>query len=261
MSNIIVEKYLLRDLYSTLTKIENEVLGIVKNENVLGMNDDVDLLVPALTSSLSLLRQIIILCENGFPDGALILARNIYEQRVICSFIEEHEDVEKDELLKKYFQSEERTRLEYINDQSKRFNDIEYAEKTDKLINEHKNNNGSSYNQYWWSGKKTFKDISAYVIKKDNVHTGLYNNMHMEYKLACLVAHPSCFGNKINIGSSYGGIDMQARINGQENALFLAVSSLIPLVGYTYHYLQLDEELVLNELNKMGIYYLQILQS
>ena len=42
MSNIIVEKYLLRDLYSTLTKIENEVLGIVKNENVLGVNDDVE---------------------------------------------------------------------------------------------------------------------------------------------------------------------------------------------------------------------------
>lgn len=61
-----------------MTKIENEVLGIVKNENVLGMNDDVDLLVPALTSSLLLLRQIIILCENGFPDEALILARNIY---------------------------------------------------------------------------------------------------------------------------------------------------------------------------------------
>ena len=61
-----------------MTKIENEVLGIVKNENVLGMNDDVDLLVPALTSSLLFLRQIIILCENGFPDGALILARNIY---------------------------------------------------------------------------------------------------------------------------------------------------------------------------------------
>lgn len=143
------EKYSLDVLNSIIVDVEEHILFAVRNGKTLGKHDDIDLLVPALTTSISLARQIILLCENGFPDGALILARNIYEQRIICSFIEEREDAtEREELLKKYFQDAELTRLKYLNEQAKRFNVKADTEETDRLIKVHQEKYGSSFKQY-----------------------------------------------------------------------------------------------------------------
>ncbi len=254
-------KYLLSDLYHVLVYIENNVIERVKIEKLLGKEDDIDLLVPALTSSLSLLRQIILLCENGFPDGALILARNIYEQRIICSYIEEREDDnERKELLEKYFQDAELTRLKYLNEQAKRFNLRDDIQEADKLIEAHQKKFGSSFEQYWWGGKnKSFKKLSDEITNREDSHRGLFNNMHMEYKMACIAMHPSAFGNRMNIGSDVVGVDMRARDTGHEHALFLATSSLIALVGHAYYYLELDDTYVLSELNRLGDYYCRML--
>lgn len=258
----IEEKYHLMDLYRILEEIENQVLFSVKTRKCLGNFDDIDLLVPALTSSLSLLRQIIILSENGFPDGALILARNIYEQMVICSFIEKRDDdIERDDLLKKYFQDAEFTRLKFLNEQAKRFSNETDIVDTNRLIEEHQNKYGSSFKQYWWAGKNSFKEIADEITKCEDFHKGLFNNMHMEYKMACIVTHPSAFGNQMNIGSNVVGVDMRARNTGHEHALFLSVTSLITLVGYTYEYLELDSEYPLSELNSLAILYLKILRN
>jgi len=263
LSQEIDNKYLLSDLYHVLVYIENDVIERVKIEKLLGKEDDIDLLVPALTSSLSLLRQIIYLCEKGFPDGALMLARNIYEQMIICSFIESQEDdYKRNELLKKYFQDAELIKLKYQKELSKRFGLDEEVHKTSKLIREHNEKFGSSVKQqYWWAEKKTFRALSDEITQTQSSHRGLFNNMHMEYKLACIALHPSAFGNRMNIGSDIVGVDMRARVTGHENALFLAVSSLITLVGYTYDYLELDSCHVLMELNRLGIYYLELLQK
>ncbi|SFO64855.1 hypothetical protein SAMN05216351_1238 [Pseudobutyrivibrio sp. JW11] len=255
-----IEKYLLKDLFEVISKVENQVLYAIRNEKLLGNLDDIDLLVPALTTSISLTRQIILLCENGFPDGSLILARNIYEQRIICSFIEEREDTtEREELLKRYFQDAELTRLKYLNEQAKRFSIIDDMENTDRLIKEHQEKYGSSFKQYWWSGKNSFKELSDVITNREDSHRGLFNNMHMEYKMACIAMHPSAFGNRMNIGSKVVGVDMRIRDTGHEHALFLATASLISLVGHTYHYLELDDSFVLNELNRLGEHYCRML--
>lgn len=262
MSQKIVEKYLLDDLNRVLYNLETNVIERVETGKLLGKADDVDLLVPSLTTSLSLLRQIIFLCENGFPDGALILARNIYEQMIICSFIEGQDDANKhDEFLEKYFQDKELTRLKFLNEQAKRFKNEADIIKTDRLIKEHNKMYGSTFNQYWWANKKTFRELSDEITKIDDLHHGLFNNMHMEYKMACIAMHPSSFGNQMNIGSSVVGVDMRARDTGHEHALFLAISSLITIVGYTYYYLDLNDEIVLSELNRLGIHYLKLLQQ
>lgn len=260
MVQTIVSRYLLRDLYKLISDIEESVLSAVRRGKALGKQDDIDLLVPALTTSISLTRQIIQLCENGFPDGALILSRNIYEQRIICSFIEERENVsERQELLKKYFQDAELTRLKYLNEQAKRFNITADIDETDRLIREHQEKYGSSFKQYWWSGKNSFKELSDVITNREDSHRGLFNNMHMEYKMACIATHPSAFGNRMNIGSDVVGVDLRVRDTGHEYALFLATSSLIALVGHTYYYLELDDTYVLNELNRLGEYYCRML--
>ena len=228
IAQTITERYLLNELNSLLVDIETQIITCIKDEGYLEKLDDIALLVPSLTNSLSFLRQIIILCKSGFPDGALILARNIYEQRIICSFIEGEEDQAKhNELLEKYFQDYELIMLKYRNDLAKRFKNEGEIIETNNLIQAHNEKYGSSFNQYWWSGKKNFKELSDEVIKREGSHPGLNNNMHMEYKMACITAHPSSFGNFMNIGSDCIGVDMRARTTGHEQALFLAVSSLL----------------------------------
>lgn len=101
--------------------------------------------------------------------------------------------------------------------------------------------------------------MSDEITNREDSHKGLFNNMHMEYKMACIAMYPSAFGNRMNIGSNVVGVDMRARDTGHEHALFLATSSLIALVGHTYHYLELDDNYVLNELNRLGEYYLRML--
>ena len=65
----------------------------------------------------------------------------------------------------------------------------------------------------------------------------------------------------MNIGSDVAGVDMRARSTGHEHALFLAVTSLISLVGYVFYYLQIDDEDILDELNRLGTHYLKLLQQ
>ena len=262
MMQLIREKYLLDELLETINNIEHHVLFAIRNGKDLGKRDDIDLLVPALTNSLSLTRQIVLLCENGFPDGALILARNIYEQRIICSFIEERtNEKEREELIEKYFQDAELTRLKYLNEQAKRFSVKDDMENTERLIKEHQEKYGSSFKQYWWSGKNCFRELSDAITNREKSHRGLFNNMHMEYKMACIAMHPSSFGNRMNIGLKVVDVDMRIRDTGHEHALFLATASLISLVGHTYHYLELDDSFVLNELNRLGEHYCRMLIS
>ena len=50
--------------------------------------------------SLLTLRELILLCKNGFPDGALGLARNLFEQFIIISVFEAQcEGVDRDRMV------------------------------------------------------------------------------------------------------------------------------------------------------------------
>ena len=71
-----------------------------------------------------------------------------------------------------------------------------------------------------------------------------------------MLIHPSSFSNRINIGADRG-VDARPRSTGHENALFLAVGSIIPIVGCSYQYLQLNEEYVIKELNNLCYVYLE----
>lgn len=259
MKQAIRIEYKLDDLFNLLFAIEKKILSRVKDESLLGRKDDLDLLLPALATSVTGIREIIYLCEYGFPDGALILARNVYEQSIICAFIEGTTGKElRSELLQRYFQDYELSRLRYIREQAKRFNNHVSYEECDKKISDYNEKYHSSHT-YWWSGKRNFREIVDEVISRRDGGYGLSQNMHMEYKLASIKIHSSCFSNRINIGSTCHGIDMRARTTGHENALFLATSSMIPLVGYTYKALGVDDTKVISELNRLGECYLKML--
>ncbi len=259
----IIKKYKLRDLFDLVQIIEDQVFERVMKDNLLGNHDELEFLVRSLMRSVSLLRQIIILCKNGFPDGALILARNIFEQCIISAFVEEQNDkCKQDVLLDKYYADIEVSRLKHIRFQAKLFSDTDLIEKMNKELEVYREKyQCKDFKDYWWSGKGSFAGILDEVkIHADGIK-GLLNNLHMEYKLASILIHASSLSNNINIGSDCFGIDMRPRYTGHKEALFFAVASIIPITGFTYQCLELDGESVIDELNRLGACYLEMLRK
>ncbi|PHU34411.1 DUF5677 domain-containing protein [Pseudobutyrivibrio ruminis] len=254
----VIRKYCLNDVESLITEIEEQLLGAIKGKQIQEKQDDLNLLLHATMKSISFLREILLMCRHGFPDGALILARNLYEQMIICLFIIEKQGEEHDRILENYYADYECTRLKYIIEGAKRFNDEKQINETKEKLEEHKKKYGSKHNAYWWSEKRCFNEIEDIVINADNPLKGLFNNMHMEYRTASILVHPSCFSNMVHIGSPFKGIDMRAQREGHEESLFLATTSMIPLVGHTYERLGLDFGEVVDGLNRYGIYYWEI---
>lgn len=64
-------------------------------------------------------REILTLCAHGYPDGALSLGRNLYEQMIVISFFEMHkDDVDFQEYVDDFF-------LNYEVQRNKCFRDID----------------------------------------------------------------------------------------------------------------------------------------
>ena len=146
----IITRYCLNEVEALITKIEEQVLDFIKGMKVQEKQDNLNLLLHATMKSISFLREILLLCRHGFPDGSLILARNIYEQMIICLFIIEKTGEEHDRILEKYYADYECTRLKYVNEMAKRFNDDKRIIETKEKLEEHKKKYGSRHNSYWF---------------------------------------------------------------------------------------------------------------
>lgn len=96
---MIKAKYKLCELEEILQEIENVVQNAIQRENIKTANDNLNFLLHTLGKSIVTIREIIILCRAGYPDGALSLSRNIFEQFVHVAYIEGQEKSEELDLL------------------------------------------------------------------------------------------------------------------------------------------------------------------
>ena len=100
----LVEKYKLNDLENIISEIENTICKEIEEKDIQEAMDNINFLLYTIGKSIVTLREIIILCREGFPDGALALARNLFEQFVHVLYIEQREGSESfDSLLEKYY--------------------------------------------------------------------------------------------------------------------------------------------------------------
>ena len=99
----VISKYRLDEMELLISNIEEQILASIKELKIHEKQDELNLLLHATMKSISFLREILLLCRHGFPDGSLILARNIYEQMIISLFIIEKQGEEQDRILDKYY--------------------------------------------------------------------------------------------------------------------------------------------------------------
>lgn len=260
MCGKMIEKYRLKELEAILLLVEDLIEEAVDSQE---KSEDSNYLLFTIGKCLVTMREIIILCANGLPDGALALSRNLYEQMIITVFIEMIEDKE-----------ERRNTIEKYNDdyQIQMLKNRKYAY---SLTNNLERNEGikedinkilSKYDikkpsEYWWAnGVNNFASMCEMVENNDKNKDirPLLSNAHILYKRACLVIHASSIGNQLRLGSNSYGIDIGPWVKGQEYALYLAVVSFISIIGYTAYRFNITTEntkKINNTLNQLAIYY------
>lgn len=261
----IKSKYKLCELEKYLQEIENVVQNAIQRENIKTANDNLNFLLYTLGKSIVTTREIIILCWAGYPDGALSLSRNIFEQFVHVAYIEGHEKSEDlDMLLKKYNADYNYQRLknlkweaEFISQNSEK--KAHYRKKINAIKRKYQID--KEQKDYWWAGLNSFSAMCNNVVLQSGNFKMWVRNMQLIYKRACLAIHSSCMGNKVRLGSNLLDIDEGPWNKGQEVSLFLASSGLVFIVTAVYKVLNEDYKDIQSKLGALVSYYWDILNK
>ncbi|MFR4352634.1 MAG: DUF5677 domain-containing protein [Roseburia sp.] len=102
-------------------------------------------------------REIILLCWSGFPDGALSLARNVYEQLIITLYIEKHSgQASLTDILHRYNEDYSYQRAKCLKYEAQYLSkDKDKIDGYQNTIDEIKTqNNLKSIKDYWWASEK-----------------------------------------------------------------------------------------------------------
>lgn len=256
--------YKLNVLEDILEKCEEDISKEITKLQVKEADDNINFLLYTLGKSFVSIREVIILCWAGFPDGAFSIARNIYEQLIITNYIEDNtKRTSSEHILKRYNEDYFYQRAKCLKYEAQYMRkDNEKIKEYQNVIDELKNHYGiSRMKDYWWVGSKesNFNLLCESVIDNNKEMESLLRLMHLMYKRACLSLHASCMGNRIRLGSDCAGIDMGPWEKGQENALFLSAASLIYIISVTYQELGIDGREINESLHELTKYYLSLL--
>lgn len=261
------KKYKLLEFNELLNKCEEKICNQISKYKIMESIDNHNFLLYTIGKSFVTTRELIVLCWAGYPDGALSLARNIFEQFIIVAYVEDKRKMQGfGDLLERYnddylVQRAKALKFEsqYVNINMR--NTKNYEASIQKIKTKYKIDH--RLGDYWWTEEKgmNFGKICDYVAKENESMETFIRLMQLIYKRACLSLHSSCMGNRIRLGSDISGIDMGPWGNGQENALFLTASSLIYIVGTTFSCLNIDDKSELGLLNDLAGYYRSMLNE
>ena len=82
----VVKEWRLAELELTVAQFDIAIGDVVSNGTIEEKQDYINIILRTAGKSIVTMREIVCLSKNGFPDGALSLARNIYEQMIIIMF-------------------------------------------------------------------------------------------------------------------------------------------------------------------------------
>lgn len=253
----------LDDLALIVDSVECYVLDAMQAQHIKTGHNYLNVLLFAFGKSVATMREIICLSTFGFPDGALALARSMYEQFIVVSFFEKHrQDSDFQSYVDDYYLDYNIQRNRALRYEAAHFDNtaglkaIESETEKVKSASHHKITN----QDFWWTGIGSFKNVVEDVKNSEtdpNVKTFLAR-LHFAYKRACASIHASCLGNALRLGvdSNFIGIDNSLKTSGHELPLYLATCSFILIVSITCKELYLDDKYMNKELNDLAEFYL-----
>lgn len=266
LTEIIDTIYRVFELKQVLDSIEvllsKEVLNNLKPDK-----DYQNLLFYMLGKCLVNCREIVLLCANGLPEGALALARNVYEQYMTLGFfVLKRGEPNFEDYVEDYFLDYDlkvnkafRWEAEKITHSAADFAAVDAGQAS---INQRKHQKKVS-GDYWWTGGNSFRDLVVAIIdhERDDSYKIFIAKLHVIYLRACAAVHAGIFGNVNRLGTEQGfvGIDNSAKIAGQEYPLFLMAGSMIAIVGTVFTEFGIDANEIVSKLNNLALTYLDLL--
>lgn len=205
-------------------------------------------------------REVLTLCANGYPDGALSLARNLYEQMMIVTFFESYQNVEEfQDYIDDYCLNYEVQRNKSLRSISKYIPEDNYGELAEEYTNIKKRAKHKIAGDYWWANCTNFSELISKIMRKqeDKEFYQFLGFHYARYKRACVSLHANCMGNSMRLGSTSGFnvIDTSPTEYGHSSPLMFAVVSLIYIIGCICNCFQIDATEILKSLNKLAVYY------
>lgn len=267
MDNI-VAKWKLNELESVINEFDRKICDKVNGLKLKFSYDYKSLLFFMSGKSIITMKEILCLVQCGYPEGALSLARNLYEQFVVAEFFHAHKtDGNFQDYIDDFFADYEiqRNKLlvfstEYVE------NDITKKQQVEQDIATIRTNaHSKKKSTYWWADKGTFSDMAIDLIKHqtDPDFKKFLAMYHVIYKRACLSLHVSCAGNILRLGDNpkFCGIDNRPRENGHSVPFLLGVYSFLYVSAVVCEEFGIDFPEWKQRLNDLLVYYNSLLDG
>ena len=186
----------LEQIVSSLENAFGEALSTQKTAR-----DYANIQIRAYAHAIIVMKEILCLIKSGFPDGALALARRLYEQNVMLSFFEKRKtQAGFDDLVQRYYDSH--TILAYTDQKlaadffknKKQSNTLRNKINKKKKKYPHLISKNTYISDYWWTGEKNMDSFGAMQKEYDDPFGKIL------YKRACLSTHVSAMGNYALLG-------------------------------------------------------------
>lgn len=234
--------------------------AVVKYKSGLTYND---ILIRAYAYAIIVMKEIICLLSNGFPDGALARARRLYEQMVLIDFFESRKnDLDFDELVTRYCDSQNISAYTnqmalynfFENKEEKQNAQTELNKLKDKYAQFFKGNN--YVRDYWWIGDEKYNSFNKLQERYNDPYGKIL------YSRACISTHAGAlgdyallgrsnpYGEKIYTGSTYSGCSLP---------LILATMSFYNITNMIFSNLEIDFSKMNKKLEDLLLYYQNIL--
>jgi|GEM_PF-1067931 len=257
------QKWKLDQLDKIVDDFEKRVADKVTEKQISSANDYMNILLSVTGKCIVIMREIIILSSQGFPDGALCLARSIYEQVIVFGFLDsKSNDSDFQDYVDDYYLDYDYQSYKYLISENEYF-PLEPNE-LKKLNQEYDRIKTQAHRtipkkDYWWTGKSNLTEIiKAIPSLVDPVMSRLLNLLHLDYKRACLSIHSNSFGNSIRLGVNDPSnvIDNSPTLHGHGLPLSLSTVSFIFMVAKTCEALDIDYfGLYKDDLNHLAALY------
>lgn len=262
--DLINQKYKLNEFSEIVNCFENLVTNAVQSKKIKDEQNFLNILIHTAGNVIVRSREIILLCHHGYADGALALARSLYEHFIILSFFCLHEnDKNFQDYIDDFFFDYERLCNKQFLNMSKKINHTDLQVKIENEMEQLKNKvHHKIIGDYWWAGFKTFSELINHVEKaySTSKEKSIFYSTYDSYQRACASIHPSCFGIfwRLEAKNQYTGINTAPSAEGHELPLQLSSLCLIKIFGVILSHIDVDYTDILQILNCLAFEYCKL---
>lgn len=261
-NSIHIKRWRLQELVEIIDSIEDDIDVTIQRKHIVTGHDYCNLVLRSAGKAVVSMREIICLVLCGYPDGALAIARNLFEQLIILEFFaEKQHEKEFDDLVQDYYLDYDIQRYKALIYEYKYCaQDSETAEENQKQLQTTKERTHSkAKGTYWWAGHSSFSQLVDSVIaaQKEQGTERLLHRLHLHYRRACVALHASCIGNTLRLGKDpeFAGIDTSPTEEGHGLVLWFATLSFGFIIGSVFSVLESEDKSYVKELIELAAYY------